>query len=57
MVASKELLWFGKRPTARQLGDSDELRSATVRERQSLAYTQVESMVELMESILNEPAT
>ena len=56
MVTSHELSQLGNPPNVSQLGDSDGLTSADVRERQAIAYTQVEAIVEVIEHILKEIA-
>ena len=57
VVSHRELLWFGKPPNVTQLEDSDEAIAAAVRERQADAYACLESLVQQMETILQQIAS
>lgn len=57
VVSRHELLWFGKPPNVTQLEDSDEAIAAAVRERQADAYAYLESLVQQMETILQQIAS
>ena len=55
-VVGSEELWFGKPPNVSQFGERDEAPAAVARERQAIAYSELESMVHAVEDVLPQSA-